>query len=178
MTSENRHSVVSFVLLCLRIDGVPHFLLRHHRKWGDWSLAGGHLETNDGGSWAAAAVREVHEELPPLAHAKDFVLVPIFSRPLSWGPIASRSATNQPTTYEAQFFAMELLADPSRTFAQMDVHDLRLVSQSDLERAAMPTPLSTLRERLGGGLTSVPLGWAGSLRRSDLPMQLFEPISA
>lgn len=178
MTAENRHSVISFVLLCLHIDGVPHFLLRHHRKWGDWSLAGGHVETEDAGSWAAAAAREVQEELSPLAHRKDFILVPIFSRPLTWGPVPSRSAENRPTTYEAQFFSMELLGDPLRAFSQMNVHDLRLVPQGDLEREALPTPLRTLKERLGGGLTSIPLGWSDSLRRSDLPKVLFEPIAA
>lgn len=178
MTDETRKSEVSFVLFCLHVDGVPHFLLQHHSKWGDWSLAGGHLETDDAGSWAAAAAREVQEELPPLAHRKDFVLVPIFSRPISWGPVPSRSAKNHPTTYQAQFFAMELLSDPSRAFAEMDVSDLRLVPQSDLERVDVSTPLSTLRDRLGGGLTSVPLGWSASLRRAELPKKLFEPISA
>jgi hypothetical protein len=81
--------------------------------------------------------------------------------------------------YEAQFFAMELLSDPPHAFAQMDVHDLRLVAQGDLEReAAMSSPLRTLAERLGGGLTSVPLGWPSSVRRSDLPKELFDAMSA
>src|SRR5690606_27147061 len=120
---------------CLRIDGLPHFLLRSHEKWGDWSLVGGHLESFECGSWAAAAIRETQEELPPLRDRRDFVLVPIFSRPVGWGPEISRSAANEPTTYQAQFFAMELLGDPAAIFSRLQSHDLRLVSQADIERA-------------------------------------------
>ena len=177
MSDKSRHSEVAYVLVCLHIEGVPHFLLRRHEKWNDWSLVGGHLESSEMGSWAAAAVRETQEELPPLQHRRDFVLTPIFARPLAWGPIASRSASDRPTTYEAQFFAMELLQNPAEIFSRMAVEDLRLVPQKVLESGrSISSPLATLRARLGGGLTSVPSAWSRSVQRADLPQQLFQPL--
>lgn len=177
MTVELRHSEVSYVLVCLRIDGVPHFLLAHHAKWGDWSLAGGHVEASELGSWATAAAREVQEELPPLQHRKHFLLVPIFSKPVSWGPEQSRSSANQPTIYHAQFFAMELVVDPIELFATIDANDLRFVPQADLERGEVPGPVKILRERLAGGLTSIPLAWPEVINRSRLPARLFDALT-
>jgi hypothetical protein len=176
MSPEGRHSDVAYIVVCLRVGGTPHFLLGRHKKWGDWSLLGGHVEPFEHGSWAAAAARETQEELPPLRHRKDFVLVPIFSNPVAWGPDASRSADDRPTTYQAQFFAMEFLAEPAAVFARLDVHDLRLVPQGSVERdTGMAKPLRILEARLGGGLTSVPLAWSSPVDRAKLPSELFAP---
>jgi ADP-ribose pyrophosphatase YjhB (NUDIX family) len=176
MNAELRHSEVSYVLVCLRIDGAPHFLLAHHTKWGDWSLTGGHVDPSEHGSWASAAAREVQEELPPLQHRKDFLLIPIFSRPVTWGPEESRSSGNQLTIYHAQFFAMELVVDPVQLFAAMNAQDLRLVPQAELERGRVSGPLQILRAKLIGGLTSVPLAWPEGISRARLPQQLFDAI--
>lgn len=174
MNPQRRHSDVAYIVVCLRIEGTPHFLLGRHKKWGDWSLLGGHVEPFEHGSWAAAAAREAQEELPPLRHRKDFVLVPIFSNPVVWGPDVSRSADDKPTMYQAQFFAMEFLAEPSAVFRRLDVHDLRLVPQGNVERdVGTAKPLRVLEARLSGGLTSIPLAWPSPIDRSKLPEELF-----
>jgi len=177
MNAEMRHSEVSYVLVCLRVDGTPHFLLAHHTKWGDWSLAGGHLEPSEHGSWATAAAREIQEELPPLQHRKHFVLIPIFSRPITWGPEPSRSSGNRPTIYHAQFFALELVVDPVELFSMLNAEDLRLVPQAELERGRIAAPLQVVRDKLAGGLTSIPLAWPEGVSRSRLPVRLFGPTS-
>lgn len=177
MTSDMRHSEVAYIVMCLRIQGVPHFLLNRHEKWGDWSLVGGHVEAYEHGSWAKAAAREAQEELPPLQHRRDFLLVPIFSRPLVWGPEPSRSAQNRPTIYHAQFFALELLANPPSVLCRLCSENLRLVPQllleNDLQAAA---PVRILCTRLGGGLTSIPLAWPDTVDNTRIPREFFEPI--
>lgn len=174
-----RQSNVAYIVTCLHVDSVPHFLLLRHRKWGDWSLVGGHVESISGESWAAAAMRETQEELPPLQHRKDFVLLPIFSTPVTWGPEISRSAGNRETMYHAQFFAMEFMADPRSIFSRLDTEDLRLVSQNELERSAeLAKPIRILCQRLRGGLTSIPLAWKDSVSRAVLPRRLFDPVSS
>jgi len=173
MNTDIRQSEVAYVVTCLRIDDHPHFLLSHHDKWGDWSLVGGHVEPFEHGSWANAAVRELQEEIPPLLHGKDFILIPIFSRPITWGPTPSRSAGNKQTIYWAQFFWMEFLRSPTTLLAAADLANLRLVPQAFLEREPdISQPLRIIRERLSGGLTSIPLAWPQSLSRKDLPQSL------
>lgn len=39
------------------------------------------------------------EELAPLKFGKDFSLLPLLKEPLRWGPIPSKSADDEPTTY-------------------------------------------------------------------------------
>ena len=179
MTSNMRHSEIAYIVMCIRIQGTPHFLLNRHKKWGDWSLVGGHVEAFEHGSWAKAAAREAQEELPPLQHGRDFLLVPIFSRPLEWGPEPSRSAQNRPTTYRAQFFAMEFLVDPASALSRMHSEHLRFVPQSFLERDLhVAAPVRMLCTRLGGGLTSVPLACPDSVDRTRIPMQFFDPLAS
>jgi len=174
-----RHSDVTYIAIGIRINSSPHFLLLRHKKWADWSLVGGHVEPFEGGHWAAAAVRETQEELPPLQHRREFLLVPIFSTPVVWGPEISRSAGNRETMYQAQFFAMEFLEDPPSIFSKLASDDLRLVPQVELEHwYELATPIRILSQRLRGGLTSIPLAWSESVSKTALPPRLFEPISA
>jgi hypothetical protein len=141
-------------------------------------LVGGHVEPIDGGHWAAAAVREAQEELPPLQHRKEFLLVPIFSTPVTWGPEISRSAGNRETMYHAQFFALGFLAEPRSIFPRLAIDDLRLVPQAELEHwSDLAKPIRILSQRLRGGLTSIPLAWGESIPKAALPPKLFEPLS-
>ncbi|HKY35866.1 MAG TPA: NUDIX domain-containing protein [Polyangiaceae bacterium] len=59
-----RSSHVAYVFAKLRVRGDDYLLLNAHRKWGDWSLPGGHVEAFDE-SWQAAAM-----EHPVLKQAK------------------------------------------------------------------------------------------------------------
>ena len=87
-----RHSDLALVLARVDVDGTPHWLLRRHAKWGDWSLIGGHVEPGEGDDWTLTAVREANEELEPLICGVDFVIEPLPLDVSSWGPVASRSA--------------------------------------------------------------------------------------
>ena len=64
-----RHSDLALVLARVDVDGTPHWLLRRHAKWGDWSLIGGHVEPGEGDDWTLTAVREANEELEPRLHS-------------------------------------------------------------------------------------------------------------
>lgn len=173
-----RRSEVAYIITCVRVDNRPHFLLLRHKKWGDWSLVGGHVEKEDGGQWAATAVREAQEELPPMQHRKQFLLLPIFSTPVTWGPVQSKSAQGRETIYNAQFFALEFLKDPRYVLPELAIDELRLVSQDELEHSGeMAQPIRILAQKLRGGLTSIPLAWQTSLEKSSLPPKLFDPIA-
>lgn len=173
MTSNHRHSDISYIAACLRVEDIPHFLLIHHEKWNDWTLAGGHVESFELGNWAAAANRELEEELPPLSQGKDFILVPIFSSPLSWGPVPSKSADLMPTTYRAQFFFVQFLQHPSKLLAGLQPSKVGLFSQTSLEQQSpLSEPVRVLQNGLGGGLTSIPLAWAEGLLHRDFPAGL------
>ena len=90
-----RHSYVVYVLIRLPTLEGPSLLLRRHKKWGDWSLVGGHVEEWEMDDWGRAAAREASEELEPLVSGQDFVVRPIHPEPIVWGPEPSRSNQGQ-----------------------------------------------------------------------------------
>ena len=126
-----RHSDLSLVLIRLKLGSEPyHVLIRH--KWGDWSFVGGHVEPGEKNDWARAAVRECNEELAPLRFGADFTLLPLLDQPLRWGPVASKSANDEPTTYAAQVFALRFLRPPADCLRQLSAHQFRIVRESEL----------------------------------------------
>lgn len=130
-----RQSKLSLVLIRVDIEDRPKLLLMRHRKWGDWSLVGGHVEPEEGNDWARAAARECNEELAPLQHGKDFVLLPVLAVPDWWGPVDSKSA-GEPTMYTAQFFEMRFLRDAGACITELlrqHPEDLRLVDMTEFQ---------------------------------------------
>src|SRR5713226_8996652 len=101
-----RHSDLALVLIRLKIKAEAYVVLMRHDKWNDWSLIGGHVESDERNDWARAAVRECNEELGPLRFGVDFTLLPLLDQPVRWGPQASKSAGDEPTIYTAQLFAL------------------------------------------------------------------------
>ena len=161
-----RTSDLALVLIRLTIQSEPHLLLVRHRKWGDWSLVGGHLEADERADWARAARRECNEELAPLRYGEDFLLLPMLDRPVRWGPVPSRSAGNELTTYTAQFFALRFLKSPMECLARLPAGEFQLVREAavatELPAEDDPLPARALRTvhrrtlAWDAGLASVP----------------------
>ncbi|HWO17848.1 MAG TPA: NUDIX hydrolase [Kofleriaceae bacterium] len=114
-----------------------------HKKWHDWSLVGGHVEPDEKNDWARAAVRECNEELAPLRFGEDFTLLPLLDQPLRWGPLASRSASGEPTIYTAQVFALRFLRSPLECLGKLPAEEFRIVRESDLTEQQDSSNLTT-----------------------------------
>lgn len=170
-----RQSHIACVLIGLKVGNELALLFLRHKKWKDWSLVGGHVEPSEQGDWARTAVRETEEELPPLVHRRDFVLLPLLDRPISWGPEKSKSAGGQPTNYTAQFFALKFLANPVELLRKLPKGELLLVPERLLHgRGSVDTGrvFQEVRRALGGELSSLPPAWDTPLARQRLPIQI------
>ena len=161
-----RHSELSLVLIRLRLGTEPyHVLIRH--KWGDWSFVGGHVEPNEKNDWATAAVRESNEELAPLRYGEDFTLLPLLDQPLRWGPVASKSANDEPTTYTAQVFVLRFLRPPVECLRKLPADQFRIVKESDLlSHQRDPEALTT---RAIARVDRTALAWDSAL--STIPLE-------
>src|SRR4051812_11686764 len=60
-----RKVALAHVVVKFQVAGDSYYLLHRHRKWGDWSFVGGHVESGEEGLWVRTAVRETEEELHP-----------------------------------------------------------------------------------------------------------------
>jgi ADP-ribose pyrophosphatase YjhB (NUDIX family) len=160
-----RRSELAHVVIRVPVKGKAHLLLYRNKKWNDWSLVGGHVEPGEEGNWAATAARECEEELAPLKYQEDFILVPLFQQPISWGPVASRSASGAPTVYTAQFFALEFCKDPEVCLARLRADDFALAPEARLASYSkqLSGALEIVRRSLRGGFADVPLSWTGSV---------------
>jgi hypothetical protein len=171
-----RQSHIACVLIGLKVGDEFALLFMRHKKWKDWSLVGGHVEADEQGDWARTAVRETEEELPPLVHRRDFILLPLLDKPISWGPEKSKSAGGQPTNYTAQFFALKFLTNPVDLLRRLPKEELLLVPERLLhgKSSAVDTGrvFQEVKRALGGKLSSVPPAWDAPLSRQRLPIQL------
>jgi 8-oxo-dGTP pyrophosphatase MutT (NUDIX family) len=169
--STARHSDLAFVVARIAVDREPHWLLRRHAKWGDWSLVGGHVEPDEHDDWLCAARREAEEELEPLRHGIDFVVEPMGASTTSSGPVPSRSVAGRPTTYLVRWFVLSFLTDPADCLAQLSPDDFLLVPESKLLlRHDVSDVTSRLIETLHGDPASIPL--AGRIPVTRAPPRL------
>jgi hypothetical protein len=127
-----RHSDLALVLIRLKINGDTWVVLSRHAKWRDWTLVGGHVESDEKNDWARAAVREADEELAPLRFGDDFILLPLLDQPVRWGPVPSRSAGGELTTYAAQLFALRFMKAPLECLARLPQDDFRIMRETEL----------------------------------------------
>lgn len=177
----HRTSRIAYVLVRLALGEKDCFLLRVHRKWGDWGLIGGHVEEDELANWRRAAEREANEELEPLRLGVDFSLAALEGAPESWGPVPSRSAGGVPTTYSAAWFTLEFLRDPSACLAQLPDEEFLLVERDAALMAAggeVTALLARLERELPEGLSSVPLAWPHEIDPAAVASKLrLTPIS-
>lgn len=151
-----RHSNLALVLIRIEIDAEPHLLLIRDRKWNDWTLVGGHVKSNERSDWALAAARECNKELAPLRYGRDFILLPLLSEPMKWGPLPSKSADGEATTYAAQLFALRFLAEPAECLRQLAPSEFRLVPESIYaDRLSRARDKVSVVARALGGLSQV-----------------------
>jgi hypothetical protein len=154
-----RHSELALVLIRLKVDSEHCHVLIRHKKWGDWSFVGGHVEPHEKNDWARAAARESNEELAPLKFGEDFTLLPLLDQPIRWGPLASKSADNEPTVYTAQLFALRFLKPPAQCLARLPSDDFKIVTESKLLREVEDSV--ALVARALGTVDKVALAWDG-----------------
>ena len=169
-----RHSNVVYVLIRLpTVDG-KSLLLRRHKKWGDWSLVGGHVEEEEMHDWALAAAREATEELEPLVSGQDFVVKPLHTEPITWGPEPSRSAQGQRTLYRIKYYTLTFLHDPVALLGQLPATEFLLVPEREIDAAAhtFGSPVHRARHCLEGGFEAAPRAWAGELDPRAFPAGL------
>jgi hypothetical protein len=165
-----RHSNLALVLIRIETNDEPHLLLIRDRKWGDWTVVGGHVEAHEGNDWALAAARECNEELAPLRHGRDFILLPLFSEPMNWGPIPSKSAGGEPTSYTAQVFALRFLTAPADCLERLPPGDFCLVPESVYAtgRSASQDKVAAVARALGG-LNRAAMSWDTALSSGGRP---------
>lgn len=162
-----RLSRVAYVVIRLQVGDADSFLLRMHRKWGDWSLVGGHVEDDELDDWSKTARRESDEELEPLRSGADFTIQELGLGVVAWGPQSSKSAGGAATRYEAQWFALRFTRDPHACLAALVPGEFLLVerelAREDPTRAEVASLLARLDDIFPGGLAAIPLAWPDAL---------------
>ncbi len=173
---NTRRSALAFVLIKINIDGRDHLLFLAHTKWGDWGLVGGHVNKGEEGRWLDTARREAEEELTPLRYGRDFVLKGLLARPISWGPVESRSAKGAESIYSAQYFTLRFKRDPVELLAQLDRGNFLLVPQEHfsppLWDSDVADTLRRLDDALPEGLSSVPWSWPVTVEGERVGVQI------
>ena len=166
-----REIELAHVLIKLRgADDRSYYLLHRHEKWGDWTLVGGHVEPGEEGLWSRTAERETEEEMAPLQRARDFLLVPLLTRPVTWGPKPSRSAGGALTVYRAQFFRLVFRRDPASLLAPLAERGFILLSEDQLATDANVGDLvRQLEQHLEGGLSKLPAAWTSPINPDLIP---------
>lgn len=163
-----RNVALAHVVVKIEFADGCFYLLHKNKKWGDWSLVGGHVEPGEEGEWVRTAYRETEEEMPPLQHKKDFLLVPLLTEPITWGPRRSKSAGGQPTTYRANFFRLIFRRDPVEFLRRLG-DDFTLVAESEVEhRNDVGELVATLSSRLPHGIAAVPPAWRLPIPANDV----------
>jgi 8-oxo-dGTP pyrophosphatase MutT (NUDIX family) len=164
-----RQSDLALVLARVSIDGIAHWLLRRHPKWGDWSLVGGHVEPDEVDDWMRAATREVDEELAPLRCGIDLMVEPLLDDSTHWGPVASRSAHGTPTHYSVRWYHMRFLGDAAECLRRLPPDDFALIPESEISHAQ---GVSDVARRLLEIVREHPLAapFAGQFTRPPVPL--------
>jgi hypothetical protein len=165
-----RTSRVAYVLAKLKVRGQDYLLLNAHRKWGDWSLLGGHVEPSDSDFWSAAA-RETSEELAPLHYGEDVEVQRDQLACSEWGPVSSISAGGAPTKYQACWYLLEFKSNPKGCLARLPRDEFRLMRLNDLtESPDVSSIVKKLAQLLPGGWSDLPLSWNDDL--DDVPLRI------
>ncbi len=152
-----RKSRVGLVVIKLRIEHDPWYLMRYNEKWRDVSFIGGHQKDRDHENLERTAKRELWEEVPAIRAGLISTLIPLVG-PLNYGPVHSRSRGDL-AEYEVAFFLLKIESNPSQMLERLGSRTKNLlVSESELLGAAR-FPISgyvaLLRDSLDDGLRSI-----------------------
>lgn len=171
-TSDIRISNVVYVLVRVPTPKGSALLLRHHAKWGDWSLVGGHVEEDEMDDWHHAAAREATEELVPLVNEQHFIVEfeRVTNRRFKWGPKPSRSAQGKQTVYNIEYYVLKFLKDPAELLRLLPESEFRLIPERELESMAdaYGPPVRLAQELLHDHPDAVPPSWDKVLDTSAL----------
>jgi hypothetical protein len=172
-----RRSNVALVAIKLRVGDDQCLLFHRHRKWGDWSLVGGHVEHGEERDWLLTGTRESEEELEPLKNSVDFHVEKWLTDPIEWGPVASRSARNLRTIYRVTYFKLRFLVDPCRALERVRAAtELMLIGVDDMNAAhefTFSDTFSRLRTKLPNGASDIPLSWQDTIPAAEIRVPLF-----
>lgn len=169
-----RQSDLALVVVRIDVDGTPHWLLRRHPKWGDWSLVGGHVESDEVGDWMLTATREANEELAPLQSGIDFELAPLVEDVSSWGPVASRSAEGAMTNYRVRWFQARFLRDPAACLRRLPPADFALVTEAQIDSSPLVSSIARrLLDETRRRTAVIPL--AGRFDGQSVPLRIATP---
>ena len=169
-----RHSDLALVVARIDVDGAPHWLLRRHPKWGDWSLVGGHVEPDEVLDWMLTAVRESNEEMAPLRCGVDIEVEPLLDDITSWGPVASRSAHGAMTNYRVRWFQVRFLRDVAECLGRLPHADFALVPETELSSNSLVSSVAQrLLEETHRRTTTLPL--AGHFEARAVPLRIAAP---
>lgn len=156
-----RHSNLAFVFCVLRARGETHLLLNAHRRWGDWSLVGGHVEVDERCDWSRTAAREIEEEMTPLRFESDFVVQPLPLLSLKWGPVTSIS-TGQLTRYRARLYLLRFTVDPGTCLSSLRACEFCYIRESEVPSTASDAARRSYEHAIQG-LGALPLSWDADL---------------
>jgi len=157
------------VLAKVLVGGVEHVLLHAHRKWGDWSLVGGHVEPTDR-DWLATATREVEEEMTPLRCGSDLEVVPLELPESEWGPVPSVSAGGAPTRYRARWYVLRFKSSPRKLLDRLPRGAFKLVPIPQLHEIQPLAAVVDKAQRSLCGWEHLPLSWDSDIGASDDPV--------
>jgi 8-oxo-dGTP pyrophosphatase MutT (NUDIX family) len=167
---ESKESQVALVVIKLKVQGQPCFLMRKNRKWEDISFIGGHVEDRDAGSFERSAYRELLEEVPPLRVNRDFNLTSLTSQ-IRYGPVYSRSA-NTTVNYDLQFFLVVFRNSPEIAIASLGQRSLNvLLTENELLKPSLyriAALVEVLNTQHKGGLSAIPYSWPGDIDSADI----------
>lgn len=158
----------------LQVGGADYYLLHWHRKWSDWSLIGGHVESWEVSDWRETAVRESNEELEPLRCGLDFEVDRTPVARLEWGPVPSRSNRGEPTFYRAEYFGLRFLVHPLVSLTRLPARSFALF---EVEMAASGQFSDTLARVAGQLRHPVPLSWAETVSAEALPSHFIQGVA-
>ncbi|MDF3067257.1 MAG: hypothetical protein K0R38_2858 [Polyangiaceae bacterium] len=163
-----RRSLIAYIVVKLRIGDEDCLLLNIHRKWGDWTFPGGHVEPYDA-DFRAAAVREAMEELAPLRPGEHFEIAPEPLASPEWGPVASPTHFGVATRYQSAFFSLQFKKPPTDCLPWLPPGEFRFHPMSNvLERRDVGNVVKVLRYDLATNWSSIPLSWSDPLEIDPL----------
>jgi len=160
-----RASRVGFVVIKLRAQGTPYYLMRLNAKWKDVNFVGGHEKPRDSGSLEKTAKRELWEEVPSIRSRK-FHLQSL-TKEVHHGPIVSKSKGTH-VEYHLKFFLLKANLSPetlikitSARSRNVWVTEDELISQTRYRVSGL---VAVLHHLLPGGLASIPYSFPADVR--------------